>query len=175
MSDGVPPDLFRGLLGRFATGVTILTARAADGRPFGMTANAVASVSLDPPLVLVCVDRTRDIHGVLLAAPGFALSVLAEDQEAVSRRFAEDTADRFAGTPVLEGPRGLPLVAGAVAHILCAMRDTVAAGDHTIFIGLVTGGTAFDRAPLTYFRATYGRLAHAAPPGPGPSAPPGGG
>jgi hypothetical protein len=67
--DGVPPQLFRDLLGRFATGVTALTARAADGRPFGMTANALASVSLDPPLVLVCVDRTRDIHDVLRAAP----------------------------------------------------------------------------------------------------------
>ena len=159
MSAGVPPDLFRDLLGRFATGVTVLTARAADGRAFGMTANAVASVSLDPPLVLVCVDRTRDMHDVLRAAPRFALSVLAADQEAISRRFAEDTADRFAGTTVLEGPHGLPLVAGAVAHILCAMRDTVAAGDHTVFVGLVTGGTAFDRRPLVYFRAGYGGFA----------------
>ena len=171
MSAGVHPDLFRDLLGRFATGVTVLTARAADGRPFGMTANAVASVSLDPPLVLVCVDRTRDIHDVLRVAPRFALSVLAEDQEAVSRRFAEDTADRFAGTPVLEGPHDLPLVAGAVAHILCAMRDTVAAGDHTIFIGLVTGGTAFDRRPLVYFRAGYGGLAPSSPAGAGRAAP----
>jgi flavin reductase (DIM6/NTAB) family NADH-FMN oxidoreductase RutF len=173
VSAGVPPDLFRDLLGRFATGVTVLTARAADGRPFGMTANAVASVSLDPPLVLVCVDRTRDIHDVLRAAHRFALSVLAEDQEAVSRRFAEDSADRFAGTPVLEGPHGLPLVAGAVAHILCALRDAVAAGDHTIFIGLVTGGTAFDRAPLTYFRAGYGGFVRGAPRGPRQSSPPG--
>ena len=156
---GVSPELFRDLLGRFATGVTVLTARATDGRPFGMTANAVASVSLDPPLVLVCVDRTRDMHDVLRSAPRFALSVLAADQEPVSRRFAEDAADRFAGIAVLEGPHGLPLVAGAVAHIQCAMRDTVAAGDHTVFIGLVTGGTAFDRPPLAYFRARYGRFA----------------
>lgn len=163
---GVPPQLFRDLLGRFATGVTVLTARATDGRPFGMTANAVASVSLDPPLVLVCVDRTRDMHDVLRSAPRFALSVLAADQESVSRRFAEDAADRFAGIAVLEGPHGLPLVAGAVAHIQCAMRDTVSAGDHTVFIGLVTGGTAFDRPPLAYFRAEYGGFA----PGGGPPA-----
>ena len=77
----------------------------------------------------------------------------------LSRRFAEDSDDRFAGIPVIEGPHTLPLVAGAVAHIVCAMRDAVAAGDHTIFVGLVTGGTAFDRPPLTYFRAGYGRLA----------------
>jgi flavin reductase (DIM6/NTAB) family NADH-FMN oxidoreductase RutF len=167
VSAGVLPDLFRDLLGRFATGVTVLTARAADGRPFGMTANAVASVSLDPPLLLVCVDRTRDIHDVLRAAPRFALSVLAEDQEVVSRRFAADSADRFVGTPVLDGPHGLPLVAGAVAHILCALRDTVAAGDHTIFIGLVTGGTASDRPPLLYFRAGYGGFAPSPPAGAG--------
>ena len=154
---GVPPQLFRDLLGRFATGVTVLTARAPDGRPFGMTANAVASVSLDPPLVLVCIDRTRDMHEVLRTAPRFALSVLAADQEPVSRRFAEDSADRFAGTAMLEGPHGLPLVAGAVAYIQCDKRDAVAAGDHTIFIGLVTGGTASDRPPLVYFRAGYGR------------------
>ncbi len=156
---GVAPALFRALLGRFATGVTVLTARAADGRPFGMTANAVASVSLDPPLLLVCVDRSRDMHDVLRSAPRFALSVLAADQEAVSRRFAEDSVDRFAGIPVIAGPHDLPLVDGAVAHIVCAMRDRVAAGDHTIFIGLVIGGTAFDHPPLTYFRARYGRLA----------------
>jgi flavin reductase (DIM6/NTAB) family NADH-FMN oxidoreductase RutF len=120
-----------------------------------MTANAVASVSLDPPLLLVCVDRTRDMHDVLRVAPRFALSVLAEDQETVSRRFAEDTADRFAGTPVLEGPHGLPLVAGAVAHILCANRDAMAAGDHTIFMNNDRWDSV--RPPtLAYFRAGYG-------------------
>lgn len=158
MTAGVSPEVFRDLAGRFATGVTVLTTRAADGRSFGMTASAVASVSLHPPLVLVCVDRSRDMHDVLRAAPWFALSVLAADQEAVSRRFAEDRGDRFTGTPVDEGPHGLPLVAGAVAHIVCATRDVVAAGDHTIFIGLVTGGAAFDREPLAYFRGRYARL-----------------
>ena len=149
--------LLRRAFGTFATGITVVTVGGQE--PHGMTANSFTSVSLDPPLLLVCVDRTRDIHDVLRDAPRFALSVLAEDQEAVSRRFAEDTADRFAGTPVIEGPHGLPLVAGAVAHILCGMRETVAAGDHTIFIGLVTGGTAFDRRPLAYFRAGYGGFA----------------
>jgi flavin reductase (DIM6/NTAB) family NADH-FMN oxidoreductase RutF len=172
---GVPPRQFRDLLGRFATGVTVLTARSADGRRYGMTANAVASVSLHPPLVLVCVDHTRDIHDILLATTEFALSVLGEDQEALSRRFAEDEDDRFAGVPLLEGPYGLPLVADAVAHIVCAKRDAVTAGDHTIFLGLVTSGRAFDRPPLTYFRAAYGRFAQASPPGPRQSSPPSGG
>jgi flavin reductase (DIM6/NTAB) family NADH-FMN oxidoreductase RutF len=158
VTDRVPPAEFRDLLGRFATGVTVLATRAADGRPLGMTASAVAGVSLEPPLLLVCVDRSRDMHDVLRSAPWFALSVLAADQEALSRRFAEDRDDRFSGVPLRDGPHGLPLVAGAVAHIVCAMRTTVVAGDHTVFIGLVTGGAVFDRPPLVHFRGRYARL-----------------
>lgn len=156
---GVGPDRVRELLGRFATGVTIVTTRTADRRPLGMTANAVASVSLQPPLMLVCVDRTREMHDALHRAAYFALNVLAADQEALSRRFAEDHADRFAGLPVLTGPHDLPLLPDVVAHIICATRDAAPAGDHTIFTGLVVGGTATDRPPLTYFRGSYGVLA----------------
>lgn len=158
---GVGPEVFRELLGRFATGVTILTARAADGRPLGMTANAVAAVSLDPPLVLVCVDRTRDMHAALAAADHFALNVLAADQEALSRRFAADDTDRFAGLPIVTGVHDLPLLPDVVAHIVCAAREAVPAGDHTIFIGLVVNGSATDRPPLIYFRGTYGPPADA--------------
>ncbi len=156
---GVSPDRFRDLLGRFATGVTVLTTRDPAGRPMGMTASAVAAVSLDPPLVLVCVDRTRDIHDVLRAAPRFALNVLAADQERWSRRFAEEVTDRFADVAVLDGPHGLPLLAGAVAHIVCEAREAIAGGDHTIFLGLVAEGTARDGSPLIHYRGGYGGLA----------------
>lgn len=164
MTDRVSPTEFRELLSGFATGVTVLTTVAADGRPFGMTASSVASVSLDPPLLLVCVDRSRDMHDVLRTASWFALSILAADQEVLSRRFAEDRDDRFAGVPLREGPHGLPLVVGAVAHIVCALRSTVAAGDHTVFIGLVTEGSAFGGAPLVHFRGRYARLTDAGGP-----------
>lgn len=157
-ASGVGPDLFRELLGRFATGVTILTTRWPDGRPAGMTANAVASVSLTPPLVLVCIEHTRDMHDILRQAPYFALNVLAAHQEPLSRRFAEDHPDRFAGLSVVTGPYELPLLPDVVAHILCATRDVVPAGDHTIFTGLVVGGDTTDRPPLTYFRSSYGGL-----------------
>jgi len=156
---GVAPDRFRELLGRFATGVAILTMRTADGRPLGMTANAVAAVSLEPPLVLVCVERTREMHDPLRRAPHFALSILAEDQEPLSRRFAEDHPDRFAGLTLLAGPHELSLLPDAVAHIICATREVIPAGDHTIFIGLVVGGDGTDRRPLTYFRSRYGTVA----------------
>jgi flavin reductase (DIM6/NTAB) family NADH-FMN oxidoreductase RutF len=152
---GVGPDLFRELLGRFATGVTILTTRDASGRAFGMTANAVASVSLTPPLMLVCVDRTREIHDVLERSPHFAFSVLAHHQEALARRFAETAGDRFDGIATRDGPHGVPLVEGAIAHIACARHAVVPAGDHTVFIGLVEAGAAGPGAPLGYFRGTY--------------------
>src|SRR3989441_9555767 len=92
---GVDPAQFRQLLGRFATGVTVVTARDPGGRPVGMTASSVASVSLEPPLVLVSVDRKNDMYPALQAAKRFVLNVLAADQEAVSRRFAEDHPNRF--------------------------------------------------------------------------------
>lgn len=156
---GVPPDRFRDLLGRFATGVTVLTTLAPDGRPLGMTASAVAAVSLQPPLVLVCVDRTRDMHDALRASPRFALNVLAEDQEPLSRRFADEMTDRFAGVPVRDGPHGLPLLPGAAAYVVCEAREAIAAGDHTIFIGLVVDGTGQELPPLIHYRGGYGGLA----------------
>lgn len=154
-SAGVPPDLFRQLMGRFATGVTVLTARDAAGQPVGMTANAVASASLEPPLVLVCVDQARDCHPVLERAAHFGLTVLAADQEPLSRRFAAETADRFDGIAVQEGAHGVPLLPGAVAHVVCARHAAVPAGDHTIFVGRVVAGTWSERPPLVYFRSAY--------------------
>src|SRR6185295_7369895 len=94
---GVDSPQFRQLLGRFATGVTVLTTRTPDGRPIGMTASSVASVSLVPPLLLVSVSHEHDMHAALLSAQHFALNVLAADQEEVARRFAIDHPDRFSG------------------------------------------------------------------------------
>src|SRR5438105_15925501 len=105
---GVDPAQFRQLLGRFATGVTVVTTRDPAGRPVGMTASSVAPVSLAPPLVLVSVDQQNDLHPALRAAQRFVLNVLASDQDAVSRRFAEDRPCRFAG--IGYAPRGGVLV-----------------------------------------------------------------
>jgi flavin reductase (DIM6/NTAB) family NADH-FMN oxidoreductase RutF len=149
---------FRMLLGRFATGVTVLTTRGLDGRPAGMTASAVASVSLDPPLVLVCVDRAHDIHPALEARPPFALSVLAADQEDLSRRFAAPDGNRFAGVGVRETAAGLPVLENVVAHIECAWHASFEAGDHTVFVGRVTGGDVSERTPLVHYRGGYAAL-----------------
>ncbi|HEX9579967.1 MAG TPA: flavin reductase family protein [Gemmatimonadales bacterium] len=158
MSD-VDPTLFRQLLGRFATGVTVLTTLDPEGRPGGMTASALAAVSLDPPLLLVCVDRGTDFGAVLAPAATFAVNVLARDQEALSRRFAADGVDRFAGVKWTPGPGGLPLLDGVVAHVLCENWDRRDVGDHTVFFGRVIGGTAFDRPPLVHLRGGYTSVA----------------
>ena len=158
---GVDPPLFRRLLGSFGTGVTVLTTRTADGRPIGMTASSLASVSLDPPLLLVSVERRHEMHDALLTAPGgaFVVNVLAEDQEALSRRFAADgDTDRFAGVHYRTNGHGLPVLENVVAHIECTRYAAVPGGDHTVFVGLVTGGDAADRRPLLYYRGGYTRL-----------------
>lgn len=155
----VDPALFRQLLGRFATGVTVLTAVGPDGRPLGMTASSVASVSLDPPLLLVSVDRRNAMHAALAAASHFALNVLASDQEALARRFAEaDEEARFDGVGFAPSKRGVPLLDGALAHIECEKHAAVPGGDHTVYFGRVAGGAVTDRRPLLYYRGGYANL-----------------
>jgi len=150
---------FRQLLGRFATGVAVITARGADGRPHGMTANSLASVSLEPPLLLLSIDHAAAMHGLLVTAPAFAVNILASTQETVSRRFAQDSDERFDGIGYQESPRGLILLDGALAHIECERTATHEAGDHTILVGLVVAGSATEGRPLCYFRGGYASLA----------------
>lgn len=155
---GVEPPQFRQLLGRFATGVTVLTTRTPAGEPVGMTASSVASVSLKPPLVLVSVDKSNDMHDALTAASHFVLNVLGADQEALARRFAGLEANRFRGVSYRENPRGIAVLEGVVAHIDCDKQSAVPGGDHTVFFGLVVGGDATDRRPLLYYRGGYAGL-----------------
>ena len=157
---GVEPALFRQLLGRFATGVTVLTTRAPSpsGEPIGMTASSIASVSLDPPLVLVSVDRRHEMHTALEAASTFVLNILAADQEAISRRFAGDEPNRFNGVGFRTNKQGIAVLDGVVAHIECEKQTAIPAGDHTVFLGLVIGGSVTDRRPLLYYRGGYAGL-----------------
>ncbi len=150
---------FRQLLGRFATGVTVLTARDADGRPHGMTANSLSSVSLEPPLVLLSIDHEAAMHTLLVTAPVFAVNILSSHQETVSRRFAAELEERFEGIGYQESPRGLILLDEALAHIECERVATHEAGDHTILVGRVVAGSARDGRPLCYFRGGYASLA----------------
>jgi flavin reductase (DIM6/NTAB) family NADH-FMN oxidoreductase RutF len=143
-------------MGRFATGVTVLTVNEPDGRPIGMTASSLASVSLVPPLVSVRVDHQAELHDAILAAPIFVVNVLESAQEALSRRFADRHEDRFEGVGYHRSPDGLVLLDGALAHLECDRFTSYPAGDHTIIIGRVIGGSTGEGRPLLYYRGGYG-------------------
>lgn len=152
------PAQFRELMGRFATGVTVLTVNGPDDRPLGMTASSLASVSLVPPLVSVCVDHEAELHDAILASPEFVVNILESGQEALSRRFADRHEDRFESVGYHRSPTGLVVLDGALAHLECDNFAQYPAGDHTIVIGRVTGGMTAAGRPLLYYRGGYGTL-----------------
>ncbi len=149
---------FRQLLGRFATGVAVITVTAADGRPHGMTANSLASVSLRPPLVSVAVDRRAELHQHITRGEVFVANILSSHQEALSRRFADPHDDRFDGIGYTVSRNGGILLDGVLAHVECARHALLEAGDHTIVLGRVVGGATRDGRPLLYYRGGYGAL-----------------
>lgn len=155
---GIGPDEFRHILSHFASGVTVVTTWDADGRPTGLTASAFASVSLDPPLILVCVDHRAQCYPAIHASGRFAVNILAAEHETVSRRFASTEADKFGSVPHRPGPLGLPLLTEALAHLECRTVHAYPGGDHTIFVGEVEAAQARDGEPLLYFRGSYTRL-----------------
>lgn len=149
----------RRAFGAFATGVTVVTARDGQGRPIGFTANSFTSVSLDPPLVLVCPGKGSSNIGTFRSAPHFAVNILAADQQAISHRFATPVSDRFAGLAWQAGEGGVPLIDGAAAWFACARHDIVEAGDHLILIGRVAAFDAGGAAPLVFAQGGYRELA----------------
>jgi len=154
----IPADEFRRILGHFATGVTVVTTCGGEGQPTGLTASAFTSVSLDPPLVLVCVDHTSQTYPSLLERGRFAVNVLARDQQEVSRRFASTRLDKFDGVPHRISALGLPLLDGALAHLECVTVRTHVEGDHTIFVARVERAAGGSGEPLLYYRGRYDRL-----------------
>jgi flavin reductase (DIM6/NTAB) family NADH-FMN oxidoreductase RutF len=160
MAADIDGATFRQLLGHFATGVAVITARDAAGRPSGMTANSLSAVSLVPPLISICVDQLADTHRVLAAGGPFVINLLSSGQEALSRRFAgELTTDRFEGVGYQLTASQLPILEGALAHIECEFFASHGLGDHTLFVGRVTGGSTAEGRPLLYYRGGYTDLA----------------
>jgi flavin reductase (DIM6/NTAB) family NADH-FMN oxidoreductase RutF len=152
------PSEYRRILGHWVTGVSVVAAATPDGEPRGLTANAVCSVSLDPPLVLVCIDHTADSHDAIAAADGFSVNILASDQERLARRFAAyDLARKFEGIAWHVEQTGAPVLDDAFAWVDCRMRERLPGGDHSIFIGEVVAGDAREGGPLIYYRGGYGR------------------
>jgi flavin reductase (DIM6/NTAB) family NADH-FMN oxidoreductase RutF len=157
----VDPAEFRAIMGSFATGVTVITA-AADGEMQGMTANAVTSLSLDPVMMLICIDRSSHTHRVLEAGGAFAVNMLGAHQEDVSKLFARKAPPErgtLRGQPFRVGKAGAPVLEDALAFVECRIVDTHAGGDHTIFIGeVVDAGVAEGVEPLLFFRGQYRTL-----------------
>lgn len=150
---------FRRVMGHFATGVTIITTHDGQGQLAGLTANAVASVSLNPPLVLVCVDKSAESYPALDASRVFAINILSEQQEAISRRFAKSGGDKFTGLGFRNGSTGAPILNDVIAHLDCEVRHAFDAGDHTIYVGeAIEISVDGEHEPLLYFRGGYRNL-----------------
>jgi flavin reductase (DIM6/NTAB) family NADH-FMN oxidoreductase RutF len=150
---------YRKVIGHFATGVTVVTT-AVDGWLHGMTANAVASVSLDPLLVLVCIDKAARANRQCAEAGRFGINILAWDQEQVARMFAvtaRPERHRLRGLPFRIGPHGTPWIEGCLAYLECDVESRYDGGDHDIFVGRVLHGeVASTKPPLLFYRGVYG-------------------
>lgn len=145
---------FKLAMSHFASGVTIVTTEL-EGKPFGMTVASFASLSLHPPLVLVCIEKSVKTHDAIAGAAKFGVSILSADQSALSNKFASRIDDKFADVELERGELGVPLIANAIAGLECTLHSQLAGGDHTIFVGEVTSIRTREGAPLLYFRSGY--------------------
>lgn len=147
------------MMGQFATGVTVLTTRDANGEHYGLTANAVSSLSLTPPLLLICIDRKAESFPHFLTSRVFAVNILSAAQEDLSARFAKSGGDKFAGIVYRPGTLGAPLLDGTIAWAECRIVATHEAGDHVIHVGQVEAADAPGGDPLLFFQGRYRRVA----------------
>ena len=146
----------RRTLGSFATGVAVATTLDSEGIPRGFTANSFTSVSLDPPLVLVCVDKSASCYPAFAGTNHFGINILCEEQQQLSRAFASKSTDKFADLPWVSGITGSPIFPDSTAWLDCELHDRVEAGDHLIVIGKVRSfGHSAAKRPLGYHRGSY--------------------
>jgi len=153
----VDSGLFRHVVGHLASGVTVVTTR--DGQQdFGMTASSVTSLSVDPPMMLACVNNLAPTAAAISSAGRYAVNVLGQGSEDLAYQFATPSADKFAGVEIERAVDGTPLIASALANFVCEVTEQVVGGTHTIFLGHVVEAAAREGAPLTYFRGDFGRF-----------------
>lgn len=151
----IAPELFRAVLGRFASGVTVVTTVDDEGRPHGMTVSAFSSLSLQPPLVLVCIGRDATLAPLLATRERMAVNILAASQQALSQRFASKVPDRFDGVAHRLVDPGVPVLEGALGWLGCRIVARHPAGDHVIYVGEVSAAGVGEGEPLAYFRGAY--------------------
>ena len=145
---------FKEAMSHFASGVTVVTTEH-DGTPYGMTVASFASLSLRPPLVLVCIEKSVKTHEAIRAAGMFGVSILSREQADVSGKFASKAEDKFAGVNLRQGASGVPLIDGAICTLECRVHEQLPGGDHTIFVGEVLDAQMGDGQPLVYYRSAY--------------------
>jgi flavin reductase (DIM6/NTAB) family NADH-FMN oxidoreductase RutF len=156
---GVGKDEFRAALGRFASGVTVVTTNdCEENRPLGITVSAFSSVSLEPPLVLICIDKGAYLHDYLKNFGAFGVNILAEEQDKLSNLFASRENDKFKNISYSVGQLGVPLLNDVLVNMECRTTHVYEGGDHTIFVGEVVTANVSDANPLLYFYGGYGKL-----------------
>jgi flavin reductase ActVB len=160
LSPPVSSDEFRAVLGRFPSGVTVVTTTGADGSDQGMTVSAFCSLSLDPPLILICIEKTASVHDALVRSNGFVINVLAATQEQVARRFSIVDIDRFDGVGFTRSSDGYAVLDDVLSVIECRRRALHDGGDHTIIVGEVDASRVGAGVPLLYYRGGYAQLEH---------------
>ncbi len=156
----VSEEEFRAVLGRFPSGVTVVTTTDDSGTDQGMTVSAFSSLSLHPPLILICIEKTASAHRALTTAPGFVVNVLSARQEQVARRFAIVDIDRFDGVGFTRSARGYAVLDDVLGVIECTRDKLFDGGDHTIIVGSVEEMRADAGTPLLYYRGGYAQLEH---------------
>jgi len=155
---GMDSQELRRVMGHFATGVTVVTTRDKDGNPSGLTVNAFNSLSINPPLALICIGKAAECYSLFEESGVFAANLLSEEQEELSRRFATKGIEKFAGVKWRKGQNDVPLLDGATGYIECKIINQYDGGDHTIYIGEIINATAADDRPLLFFNGRYRRL-----------------
>jgi flavin reductase (DIM6/NTAB) family NADH-FMN oxidoreductase RutF len=151
----ITQDEFRAALSRFPSGVTVVTTRDTEGRLHGITVSAFCSVSLEPPLVLVCIEKTTGSHDALAMSGSFVVNILAKGQQDVSEHFASLSPDKFVELRYHVGASGLPVLEDVAVSLECRLTEAYPAGDHTVFLGLVESVTIHDAEPIVYFHGEY--------------------
>lgn len=156
LSTRVDAPSMRRAMGAFATGVAVITTISQDGKPQGMTINSVTSVSLDPPILLVCLTNDARTSTAVINSGQFAISILGTRQERIARLFAARGENHFAGLPLTFGRHYVPVIPDAVAHLECTVENSVAVGDHIVVFGNVQRTCSRDGLPLLFLRGQFG-------------------
>ncbi len=151
----ISKEEFRAALGRFASGVTVVTTRDNSGKLFGITVSAFCSVSLEPPLILVCIEKDAGSHHAFEQSKAFIVNILHEGQQQISNHFASHLKDKFSGVEHSSGIENLPVLTDALINLECRLHHSYEGGDHTIYVGEIEKATVNDENPLIYWQGNY--------------------